>query len=95
MATPDGKEPTGIVATTVLLAVAITETSLELRFVTYAKAPFGVMATETLYRSHGAEVFRTCRDGAVTIRIGEDGEISAEGYRRRKEGKDGKVKKPD
>jgi hypothetical protein len=34
MARPSGTTPTGIVATTVLLAVAITETVLELLFVT-------------------------------------------------------------
>jgi hypothetical protein len=49
MATPTGKPPTGIVATTLLLVVEITETELEPNIhpelVTYAKAPLGVMAT--------------------------------------------------
>jgi hypothetical protein len=34
MATPCGREPTGMVATTVLLAVSITDTVLEPLFVT-------------------------------------------------------------
>jgi hypothetical protein len=54
MATPCGSTPTATVATTVFVAVAITDTVFEeliLKvgglppFVTYAKAPSGVMAT--------------------------------------------------
>jgi competence protein ComEC len=55
---------------------------------------FGATATETLYRSHGAKVFRTCRDGAVTILIDENGDISAEAYRRARRKKKGRGKVP-
>jgi hypothetical protein len=48
MATATGPLPTGTVVTTVFVAVSIAETLLEFKFVTYAKAPFGVIA-----RLHG------------------------------------------
>ena len=40
-----GKSPTGTVATTVLVAVLITERLLLTEFTTYAEAPFGLTAT--------------------------------------------------
>src|SRR5688572_7070633 len=45
MATASGLAPTTTVATTVFVAVAITDTVFEVTFVTYAKAPSGVTAT--------------------------------------------------
>src|SRR5262249_25544097 len=45
MATPTGLIPTGTVATTVLVAVSITDTVKENSFATYAWVPSGVMAT--------------------------------------------------
>jgi hypothetical protein len=45
MATASGRNVTGTVSTTVLLAVAITVTLLEFKFVTYTCFPSGVTAT--------------------------------------------------
>ena len=44
MATPSGFLPTGIVAVTVLVAVAITDTLLPRRLATYTNAPSGLIA---------------------------------------------------
>jgi hypothetical protein len=44
-ATPNGLDPTGIVAETVLLPRLITDTELLELFVTYAKVPAGFTAT--------------------------------------------------
>jgi hypothetical protein len=45
MAIASAFTPTGIVRTTVLEPVSITDTDLEPAFVTYARDPFGVIAT--------------------------------------------------
>jgi len=47
MATAKGLAPTEMVATSVLIAVSMTETVLSKEFVTYARVPSGVMATPT------------------------------------------------
>src|SRR5438445_217442 len=58
MATANGRISTGIVATTALVAVAITETEAEFVFVTYTRAPFGVMATPRGFFPTGIVVTR-------------------------------------
>src|SRR5436853_4742097 len=45
IATPMGRSPTGTVATTVFVAVAITDTVLSAVFVAYTRDPSGVTAT--------------------------------------------------
>ncbi len=42
---------------------------------------FGVEKTEALYLEHGARVFKTWRDGAVTVRIARDGSMESEAFR--------------
>jgi competence protein ComEC len=43
---------------------------------------FSVERTAGLYRRRGSRVFRTCRDGAVTVRIAPDGALHGERFRR-------------
>ena len=44
---------------------------------------FEVDETAALYRRFGAEVFRTCESGAVTVRISPEGEIEVSEFRKR------------
>jgi competence protein ComEC len=49
---------------------------------------FGVEGTAALYRAHGASVYRTCEDGAVSVTISPTGAIRVRAFRHREEDKD-------